>query len=43
MKQEVEFFIPVRNGYLYRHRVGEMGENAKRQYGGDKKLPISIL
>ena len=31
MEQEVEFLVPVSTGYLYWHRVGEMGDNAKRQ------------
>ena len=31
MEQEVESLVPESNGYLYQHRVGEMGENAKRQ------------
>ena len=39
----MEFLVPVSNGYLYRHRVDEMGENAKRQYGSDRKLSISLL
>ena len=37
MEQEVEFLVPVSNGYLYQHRVGEMEEKAKRQYG-DRRM-----
>ena len=43
MEEEVEFIVPVLNGYLYQHRVGEMGENAKREDGSHKMLSISIL
>ena len=43
MEQEVGFLVPVPNGCLYWHRVGEMGENGKRQDGGDKALCISVL
>ena len=34
--------IGTRN-YLYWVRVGKMGENAKREDGGDRTPPISIL
>ena len=40
LEQEVEFLIPVSNGCLYRHSVGE---NAQRQDGGDKAQSVSIL
>ena len=30
MEQKEEFLVPVSNGYLYQHRVGEMGENEKK-------------
>ena len=30
VEQEVDFLAPVSNGYLYQHRAGELGENAKR-------------
>ena len=43
MEQDVKYLVPVSNGYFYRHRVGEMEENAKRQDGGDRTLSISIL
>ena len=43
MKQEVEFIVPVSNGYIYRHRVGEKGENVKREVSGDKTPSISPL
>ena len=43
MRREVESLVPVSNGYLYKHRVGEMGENAKRQKSGDRMLLISFL
>ena len=29
MEQEVESMIPASTGYLYWHRIGEMGEYAK--------------
>ena len=35
--------VPVSNGYLYRCRVGEIGENAKRQNGTNECLLISLL
>ena len=41
MEQEVESRAPV--SILYRHRVGEVGQNAKRQGGGNSTLSISIL
>ena len=40
MEQEVEFLVLVSNDYLYQHRVGEMGENAKGQDGDDRMLSI---
>ena len=40
MEQEVEFLVPVSNGYLYLHIVGEIGENAKRQEGGNRMAYI---
>ena len=43
MDQEVELLVPVSNDYLYQHRVGEMGENAKRHNGGYRMSLISIL
>ena len=43
MELEVQSLDPVSNGYLYRHRVGEMRENAKRQDGGDRRVLISLL
>ena len=43
MKQQVEPLVSVPNGYLYRCRVSEMGENAKRQDGSNKTLSILIL
>ena len=36
MEQE-EILVLVSNGYLYRHRVGDVGEAAKRQDGGNRK------
>ena len=38
MEQEVEFLVKVSNGYLYGHKVEEMGKNTKRQDGGDRML-----
>ena len=43
MEQEVESLVPELNDYLIRRRVDEMEENEKRQYGGDKTLPISLF
>ena len=43
MEQEIEFLTPVQTDYLYWHRIGEMGENAKRQNGGDRTQSISLL
>ena len=36
----MEFPVPVSNGYLYWHVVGEMGENAKSQDGDPRMLSI---
>ena len=30
-EQEVEFLDPASNGYLHRHRIDEIGENAKSE------------
>ena len=43
MEQEVESLVPVSNGYIYRYRVGEMGENAERQNGSDRMPSILLL
>ena len=43
LKQEIEFLVPVSNGYLYQHRVGEMLMYAKRQDDDDKTPSISLL
>ena len=43
MEQEVESLIPVSNGYLYQHRVGEIRENTKRQDGDHRMSVISLL
>ena len=43
MKQEVESRVPVSNSLLYRYRVGEIRENAKRQDGDHRMLSISLL
>ena len=43
MEQEIKFMVPLSNGYIYRHRVGELGENAKRLNGINKMLSISLL
>ena len=43
MEQEVGKLVPVSNGYLYRRRVGEVGENAKIQDGNPRILSISLL
>ena len=42
MEQEVEFLVRVSNGYLYCHRVGEIGENAKRQDGDNRMFSINF-
>ena len=39
----MEFLVPVSNGYLYQHRVGEMGDNVKRQDGDDRMLLTSLF
>ena len=40
MEQELEPLVPLSNDYLYQRRVGEFGENAKGQDGGDKTLSM---
>ena len=40
MKQEVESMVSISNGYLYWHRVGEMGENARKPDVSDRMLSI---
>ena len=40
MEQEVEFLVPVSNGYLYQVRVGEMGEKAKGQDGDYRMMSV---
>ena len=42
LEQEVEFLVPVSNGYLYQHRIGEMGEIETRQ-DGNHKMPLTSL
>ena len=37
MKQESEPLVPVSSGYLYRHRVSEMEENAKEDKMTEKE------
>ena len=44
MEQEHEpTLVLVSNGFLYRHRVDEMGEIAKRQDSGDRTWSMSLL
>ena len=43
LEHEVEFLVPVSNGYVYQHRVGEMGENVKGQGGSKKMMSMSIF
>ena len=43
MEPEVEYLVPVLNGYLYWHRSGEMEENATIQDGSNRKLSISLI
>ena len=40
MELEVELLVSVSDGYLYRHRAGEMGENAKRENGDHRMQRI---
>ena len=40
MEQEVEFLVPVSNGYPIGHTVGGMGESAKIQDGENRRLSI---
>ena len=43
MEQEVESLVPLLNSYLYRCRVGEIGENANKQDGNQRMLSISPI
>ena len=38
-----EGVVPVGCVYLYQHRVGEMGENAKRENGDYRNFSIEFL
>ena len=42
MEQELDSLVPVSNGYLYRHKVGEVGENAKGQNGGNSTVDFNF-